>query len=119
MADASLVFGSDLLLGPTGDLASVSGDAQTQQRVIRRLCTNPGGYIWALSYGGGFPAFVGATVTADQIGAVARAQMALEATVAQSPAPVVTTSADSFGNITASITYATSNGAQTVAVPLS
>ena len=119
MADASHTWGGDLSLGPSGDLAPASGDPQTQQRILRRLLTNPGAYVWQSAYGGGFPAFVGATVTADQISAVATAQMALEATVLQAPAPVLTASADPYGNITVTIVYATNNGAQTLVTPLS
>ena len=119
MPDASHVFGGDLSFGPSGDLAAVLSDAQTKQRVTRRLLTNLGGYIWQSTYGGGFPAFVGAPVTADQLSAIATAQMALEASVLQSPAPSLTATADPYGNVTVTIVYATSNGAQKLVTPLS
>ncbi len=118
MTDAACTWGGDLSLGPSGDLATVAGIAESQERVTRRLFTNQGGYIWQLGYGGGFPALVGATVAAEQIGAIARAQMQLEPSVQQSPAPVVTTAANATGDVTVSIVYATSEGTATVTGPV-
>ena len=48
MADISHTFGADLSLSATGDLLCVTGDTLTQQRVLRRLLTNAGDYIWQL-----------------------------------------------------------------------
>ncbi|MEE3500197.1 hypothetical protein [Acidiphilium acidophilum] len=53
MADAGLVFGGDLAIDAGGDLALAAGSALTEQRVLRRLLTNPGDYIWQLSFGAG------------------------------------------------------------------
>lgn len=122
MADLSHNIGSDLALGSTGDLATVSGDAETQQRVLRRLITNPRAYIWQLPYGGGLAAFIGQPVNDADIAAVVRAQMALEATVAAMPEPTVTVtpSADGDGTNTANVSYvdATTGATQTLACPL-
>ena len=46
MPDLSHEFGADLLAGPTGDLAVAAGAGLGRQRVLRRLLTNPGDYIW-------------------------------------------------------------------------
>lgn len=53
MPDLSHQWGSDLLIGPTGDLATASGTELGQQRVLRRLLTNASDYIWHLGYGAG------------------------------------------------------------------
>ena len=42
MVDLALQFGGDLAVGPTGDLELADGSVLTQQRVLRRLLTNPG-----------------------------------------------------------------------------
>jgi phage baseplate assembly protein W len=89
MADISHQWGSDLAVGPTGDLASVSGPLLGQQRVLRRLLTSPGNYIWQLDYGAGLARFIGQPVNALQIRAVVRSQIFKEAAVARSPEPVI------------------------------
>jgi phage baseplate assembly protein W len=106
MADLALQFGGDLSLGPTGDLAVVDGSALTQQRVLRRLLTNPGDYIWQLSYGAGLGQFVGQPGAPAAISAVARAQVLREAAVAVVPAPVVNTVGADDGTVTATLSYA-------------
>ncbi len=53
MYDLSHQWGDDLTVGPTGDMALVTGSVFGQQRVLRRLMTNPGDYIWQLDYGAG------------------------------------------------------------------
>ena len=89
MSDIHHQFGSDLLLGPTGDLAVVSGSLLGQQRVLRRLLTNLGDYIWQLTYGAGLAQFVGQPANVLRVAAVIRSQIFREAAVAATPAPVV------------------------------
>lgn len=106
-------FGGDLSVTLTGDLATVSGDTRTQQRILRRLLTNPGGYIAQPTYGAGLLQFIGQAVSVDEITALIKGQIAMEASVAQTPAPVITVTQDP-GNVSAfdvSIAYtdATSN----------
>lgn len=79
----------DLQSGPTGDLLSIDGTIMGQQRVLRRLLTSPGSYIWHPEYGAGLPAYIGSTADTASIEALIRAQLMLEAAVAQTPAPVV------------------------------
>jgi phage baseplate assembly protein W len=102
MADLSLAFGGDLVLSPTGDLAVSDGALLTQERSLRRLLTNPGSYIWQLSYGAGLAQFVGQPGAPAVIQAVARSQMLAEATVSNDPPPVIT--AASSGDTTVSLT---------------
>jgi hypothetical protein len=106
MVDLALQFGGDLAVGPTGDLALADTTLLTQQRVLRRLLTNPGDYIWQLSYGAGLGQFVGQPAAPAAISGVARAQLLQEAAVASSPPPAVTAVAGSDGTVTATVTYA-------------
>ncbi len=106
MADLAHQFGSDLVLGPTGDLAVVEGTALGQQRVLRRLLTNPRDYIWQLRYGAGLARFVGQPAAAARIGGVIRAQMRREAAVARTPEPMVDVQAGRAGEVYVSVRYA-------------
>jgi hypothetical protein len=92
LCDAGHFWGGDLLLSPTGDLARVTGADRSKQRVIRRLMTNPGDYIWHPTYGAGLPRRIGTLANPAEIKGVILAQLALEASVAKSPAPQVTVS---------------------------
>jgi phage baseplate assembly protein W len=117
VADASHVFGQDLTFGPTGDFATVDGADEGVQRVLRRLLTNPLGYIWRPDYGAGLPAFVGQPAQQDRIAAIARAQMFLEAAVAQTPAPVIAVTPYPNGTVSLSIAYTDAQSGDPVAVP--
>lgn len=55
------VCGGDLQIDGTG-LSLVSGAEATKQRILRRLLSNPGGYIWHHDYGAGLPQMVGGVV---------------------------------------------------------
>ena len=106
MYDIYLEWGTDLSVGSSGDLALVTGSTQTNQRVVRRLLTNPGDYIWNLGYGGGLGTFVGSTANLPDIEAVIRNHMSLEATVPSTPAPNVTVQTLAVGGyVMANITY--------------
>ena len=106
MPDLWHQFGSDLMVGATGDLSAVSGSLAGQQRVLRRLLTNPGDYIWQPTYGAGLGKFVGSPVSAAQIQAVVRSQIFKEAAVARSPEPVVDVAANASGAVSITIRYA-------------
>ena len=87
--DINHFWGGDLSTGPTGDLATAAGTTRGQQRVLRRLLTNPGDYIFHPTYGAGLPGFVGQPIDPAKIVAVIRSQLMLEASVARLPAPVI------------------------------
>lgn len=89
MGDMWHEWGTDLSTGPKGDLAIADGQTLGQQRILRRLLTNPGDYIWHLDYGGGLGAFVGQPAVASQVASVARTQMFLEQAVARTPDPLI------------------------------
>jgi phage baseplate assembly protein W len=85
LSDLSHNFGGDLSISATGGLIVLaSGTTLAQQRIIRRLLTNPGDYIWAPSYGAGLASFVGQPNAASRIRAVVLKNMKLEASVDQS-----------------------------------
>jgi hypothetical protein len=88
--DADHNFGEDLSLSATGDLQLSSGSTMSNQRILRRLFTNPGEYIWHTEYGGGINQFVGVDLSGtayDQITANITANIFQEATVSQTPPP--------------------------------
>lgn len=120
MPDIAHVYGGDLQLDPSGDLLCLDGDALTQQRILHRLLTNAGDYIWELTYGAGLPAFVGNPVNAPAIAAIVRQQILLEDTVAPDPEPHVTVRATATGIVTVSIRYtdADSGVTQTLTFPV-
>jgi len=112
MVDLALQIGGDLALGPTGDLALADGPLLTKQRVLRRLLTNPGDYIWQLSYGAGLGRFVGQPSAPAAIAGVTRAQLLQEAGVAPSPPPAVTSTAGNDGTVMTSLIYTDAATAQ-------
>lgn len=89
MPDLSHQWGADLSVGPTGDLAVAMGAALGQQRVLRRLLTNPGEYIWQLDYGAGLARFIGQPANPLQIQALIRSQIFKESAVARTPEPII------------------------------
>jgi hypothetical protein len=104
--DLSHLWGNDLALSPTGDLATTDVPGLTQQRVLRRLLTNPGDYIWSLDYGAGLANFVGQPGAASAIGAAIRGQIFKETAVAQTPEPVIQLQPDPVGNLYVHVRYA-------------
>lgn len=89
MNDLSQYFGSDLVSSPTGDLGPIDGPVRGQQRILRRLLTSPGDYLWHPDYGAGLPKYVGQTLDVAAIRALILGQMRLEACVAKSPDPEI------------------------------
>lgn len=118
MADIGHDFGNDIVLAPNGDVALTDGPTLTQQRVLRRLLTNPGGYIWDVGFGAGVGAMVGQPVNARRIAAIVRTQMMLEATVAKAPLPSVSVASAPDGLVQAAVSYVdmTDNTAQNLSV---
>lgn len=104
MNDLYHYFGGDLNASATGDLQPVDGTTRGQQRILRRLLTNPGDYIWHPDYGAGLPSYVGAVIDTAEIQALIRGQMLLEDSVASTPEPVVTVQ-EIAGGMTVNIQY--------------
>ena len=89
MLGLSHLWHHDLELSAVGDLLTADGTALGQQRVLRRLLTNPGDYIWHPEYGAGLPRFVGDVIDVRKIRGVIRSQIFLEAAVARIPEPQI------------------------------
>ena len=113
-------MGEDLQLAGNGDLALVVADQETQQRVLHRLLTGAATYIWQPSYGAGLPGLIGTVASQQQIAAIIKAQMVLEAAVSATPEPRITLSAGSPGVVLAAINYtdAVSGSSQTLTLPI-
>jgi len=105
MPDAGLLWNTDFSAGPTGDLATVSGTDLGQQRVLRRLLTNAGDYIWQPDYGAGLGQLVGQPVDVLSVTSLIRSQIFQESCVARSPEPVVDVSIDGSGAVFVHIRY--------------
>ena len=109
-------WGADLVTGPTGDLAPSTDAQRGQQRVLRRLLTNPGDYLWQPDYGAGLARFIGQPGNAGQIRAVIRGQISREAAVARSPEPVIDVEfspAGAIGTVYVHIRYVDAPSGQT------
>lgn len=115
MADLFCWWTQDLTILPNGDLLSVDGTIEGEQRVMRRLLTNPGSYIWHPEYGAGLPKYVGQTVQDDAIAALILAQMLIEDAVSQNPLPVVNVTPISNG-LSADIKYNDNNTGKLVSL---
>ena len=106
MPDAFLNWGSDLASSPTGDLASASGATLGRQRVLRRLLTNPGDYVWQPTYGAGLGRFIGQPASPAAIRAAIRAHIFLEPAVARQPEPVIDIVSGPPGTLNITVRYA-------------
>lgn len=107
MSDISWSLGGYLDVDATGDILMSSGSQLTTERVLRRLLTNPGSYIWHLDYGAGVARFIGQPTKPNQLNGLALAQMVLEPTVLQNPPPAtsVVQGAPGSGTSTLTVTY--------------
>lgn len=90
LSDINQIFSSDLSVSNKGSLATVDTTQRGQQRVLRRLLTNPGEYIFHPEYGAGLPQWIGRTADLGEMRALIRGQMLLEPSVAKSPESQVT-----------------------------
>ena len=90
MPDVSHYYSGDIATSSNGDLLTVDGVAFSQQMVLRRLLTNPGDYIWHPEYGAGLPSLIGQAIDVPSVQALIAAQMFLESSVVQDPAPTIT-----------------------------
>ena len=113
MTDISHTYGEDLSLSPTGDLACAAGSQLCRQRVIKRLLTNTGDYIWNLDYGAGLGAFIGQAALPDRIRATIRSQIFKEAAVARTPEPVIDVQVGTEGTVSVHIRYVDATYGQT------
>lgn len=89
MQDLAHYFGNDISVSATGDLLGIDGSVKTQQRLLRRLLTNPGDLLFHPDYGAGLGKWVGKTLDVAAVTALVRGQVLMESAVQQQPEPVV------------------------------
>jgi hypothetical protein len=89
LSDLNHYIGNDLTASNTGDLQPVDTTVRGQQRVLRRLLTNPGDYIFHPNYGAGLPQWIGRTADLAEMRALIRGQILLEDSVARYPEPII------------------------------
>jgi phage baseplate assembly protein W len=89
MTDVAQYFTADLSPSATGDLQIASSVLESQQRILRRLLTNPGDYIWQPNYGAGLPSFIGQPLDLDALTTLIKTQMFMEDSVSQNPPPQI------------------------------
>lgn len=96
LCDLNHLWGQDVVTSPTGDLGVATDATRSQQRVIRRLLTNPldangpPDYAMHPDYGAGLARYVGKNVDLAKMRALIRGQMLLEDSVAKNPQPQIT-----------------------------
>lgn len=90
--DIAHYYSGDLQVAANGDLLAVDSVIESQQRILRRLLTNPNDYIWNPAYGAGLPSRIGSTTDQAEMNALITSQMFKEESVVQNPAPQVSTS---------------------------
>jgi hypothetical protein len=106
MQDLYHYIGGDLGTSPAGDLRPVSGLEMGKQRVLRRLMTNPGDYIYHPTYGAGLGSKVGQSLNVGEWTALIKGQMLLESCVSQDPKyPPKVTLTPLTNGVSAYITY--------------
>lgn len=118
MSDLEMSWSGDFSASATGDLVTISGPVSGTERVLRRLLTNPGDYIWHPEYGAGLGRFVGQSANPPEIQALIRSHMRLEPTVAQVPEPVILIQADPGGSLYLEIRYADAETAESKALTI-
>lgn len=120
MNDIYLDWGGDLALSDSGDIAVVSGTTFINQRVCRRLLTNPGDYLWSRTYGGGLSMFIGTPLSPYNLKAVISSQLSLEAALPAIPPPQVATRIVNSANgvVVATVTYADPATNQTIQIDI-
>lgn len=118
MADIAHVIGQDIALDATGDFALSSGPDMSRERVLRRLLTNPGDYVWHPRYGAGLPRLVGSPADRPRLTALIRRQMRQERGVSQAVPPSVVVDVQPSGVVTADISYVDAETGQPVTTGL-
>jgi hypothetical protein len=118
LQDLNHLWGGDVFASPTGDLGVSGGATRSQQRVIRRLLTNPldangpPDYNMHPSYGAGLARYVGMNVDSAKLRALIRGQMLLEDSVAKKPEPQITVKQPDPTTISVYIRYTVSGSGE-------
>lgn len=94
MPDIWLEWNGDFVISASGGLLLADGDDYARQRILRRLFTAIDGYVWHADYGAGLPQKIGSPARQSVIQSLVQSQIALEASVASSPPPIVVVTQD-------------------------
>ena len=113
--DISHFWGGDISVSSAGDLLRVNGATRSQQRVLRRLLTNPGEYLSHPTYGGGIAGLVGSNASPTYIASLIRGQMMMESSVSKAVPPVIKVTPIT-GGVQVSISYTALPDQQPVAL---
>lgn len=107
MPDLYHQFGEDLQVSASGDIAIVDGTTLGTQRVLRRLLTAAGDYIFHTDYGAGLPERVGALLNLSDLRSTIRDQIFKEAVVSRIPPPAISVSTvpGQIGAVSVKIAY--------------
>lgn len=119
MADAWHFMGGDLAWSSNGDIQTVDSVQESQQRILRRLPTNPGDYIWHPEYGGGILKWIGRPIEETEMKTDIVTQMYLEDSVVQNPQPQVDFVTTVGGAVTSGIRYVESDSNEPVGLTFS
>lgn len=109
--DLSHLWGQDVVTSPTGDLGVVNQATRSQQRVLRRLLTNPldangpPDYAMHPDYGAGLARYVGQAIDPAKLRTLIRGQMLMEDSVARNPQPQITVTTPDPATISIYIRY--------------
>ena len=87
--DVDHTWGEDIQVSNTGDLNLVTDTDRGKQRILRRVLTNPGDYVFENDYGGGLLQDIGCITDAEAIESRIQSQVLMEDAVAPTPAPTV------------------------------
>lgn len=105
MSDISHLMGSDLSILSNGNFELAETSEEGQQRVLRRLLTNPAAMPFHLGFGAGLAAFIGQPINKAKISARITSQMRLERAVLAIPVPTVDVADSDNGVVAALIRY--------------
>lgn len=116
-------YGYDINLTPAQTIAIASGLDNVSQRILRRILTAKGSYIWHLDYGIGAGKYVGPALSPAllaKIKADFRGQILSDAEVGKNPPPsiVFDTSNPNLVGVTIQYTYAPTGQLQTLSFNL-
>lgn len=104
-SDLFHIYGTDLSVSATGDILIATGTVAGQQRVIRRLLTNPQDDFFNVTYGAGLGQFIGQPAQEQRITAVTKANMYKESVVQQNPPPAISITDYNNGQFVLGVQY--------------
>jgi hypothetical protein len=114
LADAYHIYGQDLAVTETGDIALATKSDRTTQRIIRRLLTAPtdakgSAYPWLPKYGVGLGKYLGEAMDTRALQGAILSQMLQEDTVLKVLPPQVTVTPTPTG-ATITVQYTDTSG---------